>query len=227
LPIGRASPTPDAAPSRRRLHLAWLFLAADLLAFALLTALVADDGSLGAWDRAANAAFAPYRHGIALTCFLWVTALGTGAALLGVTAAMTILLAAFRRAALVPAVWLVFLGTEVTTWAVKFALARPRPVFIPEASALSPSFPSAHTALSAAVYGFLAYLAAREAERRHPRIAVAAFATLTVGVIGFSRIFLSVHYVTDVVGGVLIAGFWLVLGALAAGRAERSRAAGR
>lgn len=205
-------------------RLALAFLAADLALFGLLCFVVGHQDWVLAWDDAASAAVAPLRQGAVLVCFLWITALGTGAALVSVMVGTTILLAALRRPALILPAWLVFLGTQATVWTVKFALARPRPAFIAEASAASPSFPSAHAAASAAVWGFLAYLAAREAERRHPRVAVTAFAAATIALVGFSRVVLSVHYVTDVLGGLLVAAFWLGVGALATRALDPPRA---
>lgn len=201
------------------------FLLIDAAAFALLALAVAYLRGVSAWDHAANAAFAPYRSGIALVAFLWITALGTGASLLAAMTTATALLWASSRAALVLPYWVVFLGTEATVWSTKFALGRARPDFIAAASALSPSFPSAHAAGSVAVYGFLAYLTAGAAQTRRTRAAIGAFAGALAAAIAFSRIFLSVHFVTDVLGGFLIAAFWLVVGAGLAARGERGRLA--
>lgn len=195
----------------------------DLAGFALLTLAVADLRGVSAWDHAANAAFAPYRSGAALTAFLWITNLGTGGCLIAVLTTATALLWACGRAALIPPYWAVYLGTEATVWSVKFALGRARPDFIAAVSAVSPSFPSAHAAGALAVYGFLAWLTARAADDRRARAAIGAFAGALTATIAFSRIFLSVHFVTDVLGGILVAAFWIIVGAALAAKAERDR----
>lgn len=65
--------------------------------------------------------------------------------------------------------------------------------------------------ISTAAYGALAYLAwSRLATRRSRVVLVAATAAL-VALIGFSRLFLGVHYLSDVLGGVAGGTFWLAL----------------
>jgi membrane-associated phospholipid phosphatase len=43
-------------------------------------------------------------------------------------------------------------------------------------------------------------------------VTVTAFAAVLVLLIGFGRVYLSVHYVSDVVGGYLVSGVWLLVG---------------
>ena len=106
-----------------------------------------------------------------------------------------------------------WLGAEATVWSLKFAVGRARPVFLDVATAASPSFPSGHAALSLAVYGFLAWAVARHLARRRDRRAVAGAAAAIIAAIAFSRLYLGVHYGSDVLAGLLIGGFWLLMGA--------------
>ena len=87
-----------------------------------------------------------------------------------------------------------------------------------------PAFPSGHAMISFVVYGSLAIVAWHLGGRRAGLLAVAA-ATLLLIAIGASRIYLGVHWLTDVVGGYIAAATWLVaLAALiAAGRALVAR----
>jgi undecaprenyl-diphosphatase len=97
-------------------------------------------------------------------------------------------------------------ATEV---AMKWLVHRPRPVEV-YANTLpnSFSFPSGHT-----IYGVTFYLAiaviASPILGRPSRIAFSLVVALLALLIGASRIFLGVHYFTDVIGGFLVAGFWL------------------
>lgn len=97
-------------------------------------------------------------------------------------------------------------ATEV---AMKWLVHRPRPVEV-YANTLpnSFSFPSGHT-----IYGVTFYLAiaviASPILGRPSRIAFSLVVALVALLIGASRIFLGVHYFTDVIGGFLVAGFWL------------------
>ncbi len=91
----------------------------------------------------------------------------------------------------------------------KFAFARPRPDFVsPAARVFTTSFPSGHAALSAITYLTIAALLARSQSSSKIGlyfIVVAAFLTILIGV---SRIYLGVHYPTDVLGGWCIGTAW-------------------
>jgi len=90
---------------------------------------------------------------------------------------------------------LVELGIET---AVKALVNRSRPVFShPVATAGGGSFPSGHTAGSAALYGILVLLLVR-------RLRVTIAATVFVLAVGASRVVLGVHYLSDVVGGLAL-----------------------
>ena len=103
------------------------------------------------------------------------------------------------------------LGSIVLYNAVKALVARPRPAIGPAvASATGYGFPSAHATQAAAVWGALAVLAVRSLADRRARGAVAAAATALVVLIGASRLYLGVHWATDVVGGWALGALWLV-----------------
>ncbi len=91
----------------------------------------------------------------------------------------------------------------------KLGFNRPRPsIFLPVVQAVSSSFPSGHAMSSAIVYGTVAYLAARLHRRRWARWLVMAFAFVVIVLISFSRMYLGVHYPSDVVAGVMIGLAW-------------------
>lgn len=177
----------------------------------------------GRWialDQALNQAFAPYRHGVALGAFVWLTDMGTGSTGVAVSLAASALLWSGGRTGFVLPLWVTFVGAEATTWAGKVLAGRVRPEFIEAASAASPSFPSAHATVSVAVYGFLAYAACRGLPGRRDRVAVVAGASALIALVCFSRLYLSVHYLGDVLAGALVAGLWLLLGIRLAERAD-------
>ena len=103
------------------------------------------------------------------------------------------------------------LGSIILYNAVKALVARPRPTIGPVvASASGYGFPSAHATQAAAVWGALAVLAVRSlADRRGRRAVAAAAATALVVLIGASRLYLGVHWATDVVGGWALGALWL------------------
>ena len=163
-------------------------------------------------DIAANGSFGPYRHTPLIEIFLWITTLGAGPAVLAVVVVASALLATGQRRVLVRPLWLLYLGMEATVWSTKYAVGRIRPDFISNVSALSPSFPSGHSAGSLAIYGFLSYVIARRLTDSRQKAAVFLLTTAVVLAIGFSRIFLSLHFVTDVIAGYLIGGLRLLAG---------------
>lgn len=108
-----------------------------------------------------------------------------------------------RRSALSFAITV--LGAVLLEQALKLAFARPRPApFFNLAAPLSYSFPSGHALASCCFYGFLAAVA-----RGRQALAWVA-AALLVALIGFSRVYLGVHYPSDVIAGYAAAVVWLL-----------------
>ena len=103
-------------------------------------------------------------------------------------------------------------GSQLTTWIGKYAIARPRPEFILGVQAVSPSFPSAHATGSCAVYGFIAYALVRHVKHARRRFEVSYWTAVLVLLIAFSRVFLGVHFLSDVTAGLVVGGFWLLVG---------------
>ena len=154
--------------------------------------------------------------------FSWITDLGCSAALIAVTLVTTGLLWAHGRASVVAPLWLTVLGSQLTTLAGKYALARPRPEFAADVAAFTPSFPSGHATSAMAVYGFIGYVIARGFATTRQRFEIVYWTAVLIGLIGFSRILLGVHYASDVAAGFLVGGFWLLVG-FAVAEHERHR----
>jgi undecaprenyl-diphosphatase len=93
----------------------------------------------------------------------------------------------------------------------KVIIARPRPITninsVVEASGYS--FPSAHAMVSFAFYGFLIYLIHQYIKNKKIKILLTIFLGLLILGIGISRIYLGVHYATDVIGGFVISAIYL------------------
>ncbi len=79
-----------------------------------------------------------------------------------------------------------------------------------EASGLS--FPSGHTMVAASFYGLIIYLIWVNVDHKLYRNALVVLLTIFIILIGFSRIYLRVHYATDALAGFAAGFFWLVLG---------------
>jgi undecaprenyl-diphosphatase len=144
------------------------------------------------------------------TFFLIVTALGSIEAmvLLGVVVATFL---AWGRRWLFLGSWLAAVaGSAFLNHVLKGLFERPRPHFEhPLLVESSFSFPSGHAMESFVVYGMLAYLAVLALRSWESRVAVVFEAALLVVLIGFSRMYLGVHYFSDVLAGYAAGGVWL------------------
>jgi undecaprenyl-diphosphatase len=94
----------------------------------------------------------------------------------------------------------------------KLGFQRPRPaVFEWKTDVASSSFPSGHATSAVVVYGTVAYLAARLHKTSWARLLTLLGASLYIAVICFSRLYLGVHYPSDVLAGAVIGVAWASL----------------
>ena len=93
--------------------------------------------------------------------------------------------------------------------ATKHLFVRPRPTVVPHLrEVLSSSFPSGHAMDSAIVYLTLGAMLMRVADRRATKLYCLAMAALITLLVGVSRVYLGVHYPTDVIGGWILGFVW-------------------
>jgi undecaprenyl-diphosphatase len=104
------------------------------------------------------------------------------------------------------------IGGAVSELGIKRWVARPRPKVVPHLQYVStPSFPSGHAIAASALYLSIAFVARRRLRRPHERVAVVAAAAKVAAVVGASRVYLGVHYPTDVLGGLALGTAWACL----------------
>jgi undecaprenyl-diphosphatase len=96
----------------------------------------------------------------------------------------------------------------------KIVFARDRPDVLSELPVLSASFPSSHAMMSGTIYLMLGLMAAEAAERQAIRQAAVAAARAVVLATGLSRIYLGVHWPSDVLAGWALGLVWAVASAL-------------
>ena len=101
-------------------------------------------------------------------------------------------------------------GMELLTLGVKDLVGRVRPALDPAAASLGPSFPSGHSATSAAFYAAAALILGRTLQRRPRQILTGLAAGIAVAVAA-SRVLLDLHWLSDVVGGLALGWGWFAL----------------
>ena len=93
----------------------------------------------------------------------------------------------------------------------KFILQRPRPTEFRIIDESGYSFPSGHSMISMAFYGFIIYLIYKNIKNKYLKIFLITILSLLIVMIGISRIYLGVHYTSDVCAGFLISIAYLVI----------------
>ena len=176
--------------------------------------------SLPATQRLDNAAAAwgfDHRTELSTRGLHLVTDLGTAQVVIAL--ALVILAVDFVRTRgrwCAPFLLAVMIGQELLTVSVKDLAGRVRPAFDPAAAGLGPSFPSGHSATSAAFYAAAALVLTRYA-RRPVRIVVIGLAVSIAVAVAASRVLLDYHWLSDVVGGLALGWGWFALCAVVFG----------
>ena len=111
---------------------------------------------------------------------------------------------------------------EIANYAMKNLFLRPRPDVVPHLrDVTSSSFPSGHAMESAIIYLTLGAMLMRVAERRVTKMYCIGIAIVLTLLVGISRVYLGVHYPTDVIASWMFGFFWASLCWMVASRFER------
>ena len=94
---------------------------------------------------------------------------------------------------------------------IKFIMQRPRPTEFRIIEETGYSFPSGHSMVSMAFYGYLIYLIYKYVKNKYLKRTLIIILSVLICIIGVSRIYLGVHYTSDVLGGFLISFAYLII----------------
>ena len=108
--------------------------------------------------------------------------------------------------------WLLLGGVSLFVQVGKRTFVRERPLQVAYYPETGYSFPSGHSATAMLLYGLLAYWFIRGHHRVRNRTLTGSVALLLILAVGFSRIYLGVHFLSDVLGGYLLGIGWLIVG---------------
>ncbi|WP_158625941.1 phosphatase PAP2 family protein [Arsenicitalea aurantiaca] len=140
-----------------------------------------------------------------------VTALGSLSVLFLVTGTSFAYLLVTGRTRLAAFLAGAFGGAFLLSFALKELVGRPRPEFISIAEVFTPSFPSAHASLSAATFLSVGLLLTRaEPGETKDRYVIGVAIVLTL-LVGLSRLYLGLHYPSDILAGWMLGAGWVCL----------------
>jgi len=170
---------------------------------------VLDSGLIIAADAQISNLLYLFRNEKAVDFFLWVTVFGKLEVALFFALAAVFIFWLYGKKDYILALVLGVAGSEVFVFLGKSVVHRPRPLNAVYSENYY-SFPSGHAAISIALFGFFAYAAGREIKSWKKKILIYSAAVSLVALIGFSRLYLDVHFLSDVWSGYLLGGLWLV-----------------
>jgi len=169
------------------------------------------------FDAAIAAALASTRTEPITSLFSLVTRLGDAWFCIFAASLICFFLYASRQKRFVPELFLISIGSAFTVWILKLLFALPRPTDpIALVTLDSFSFPSGHAAAAATLYGFLLWMMLGTGTTGRIRVFFAGIFFLLIILVGFSRLYLGVHYLTDVLAGYIVGFAWVAVGVMLA-----------
>lgn len=94
---------------------------------------------------------------------------------------------------------------------IKIIIRRPRPELLRLVVEKGYSFPSGHAMVATAFYGFFIYLISKKIKDKMKKRILISILVILIFLIGISRIYLGVHYATDVIGGFTLGTIYLIV----------------
>ena len=161
--------------------------------------------------RIENLLFA-FRDPLLVKVFLWITLLAKGKIALCVALLLVVIFFLRKKREFVIPLMVTLTGSALFDLLGKVAFHRQRPPGVAVYAETSFSFPSGHATTAAALYGFAVYYSWRRSATWGRRLNILFAGIFLVAAIGFSRLYLGVHFLSDVLGGYLLGLLWLIIG---------------
>lgn len=166
-------------------------------------------GSTQAFDEAVLRWIGTHQSRSLEPVILEITFLGTGTVVMMIVAVAALFLWLSRHRYSAVLLMIATFGGILLNNLLKVGFGRPRPaVFEWGSHAMSSSFPSGHAMSAAVVYSTVAYLAARLQKKLWHRALTMCAAVIVILVIAATRLYLGVHYPSDVIAGIIIGLAW-------------------
>ena len=184
------------------------FIRADIIPHMLHTVL-ASIGHIDLWAFYTLYAMRTY----SVTVFaIGISQLASPVTILGLLGICFVILVHQRRLPDALGILISVVGAYGTVAILKILIERPRPPLDMQAIIETGySFPSGHSVAAMSMYGFLAYLLYRDTTSRTVRWLTVSVASALILLVGWSRLYLGVHYLSDVLAGFLVGAAFLYL----------------
>ena len=165
-----------------------------------------------ALDRWLGQALYSVRDPFLVQFFIWISELGNETTIFGIAFIAMIIFAYRKRLPDAIGLAVSVFGSAGVLFVLKELVARARPSGpFPAYIETSFSFPSGHATLSIALYAFLLWAVYDAMPPLWKKMALSS-ASILILAIGFSRLYLGVHYLSDVLAGYLLGGIFVFLG---------------
>jgi len=122
-----------------------------------------------------------------------------------------ILLVVIKKKHIPISIFINLLSVFLVSQLAKVIIQRPRPNGINLVDATGYSYPSGHSMVSMAYFGFVTYLIYKNINNKLLKTFLIILSFIIIVLIGFSRVYLGVHYISDVIGGFLLSISYLML----------------
>lgn len=190
-----------------------IFTVAFIYVCALFAGVVEDfintESIVAADLRMANV-FYLFRNDAITTVFTWITLLGKLQIILLFMLSTIAMLWLWHKKHYIIPLLISVTGSLSFTYLGKLAFSRARPA-LSVYSESTFSFPSGHACIAIALYGFIGYLLICFTRNWHARVNIFFATLIVVLLIGISRVYLGVHYISDVWSGYLLGTIWLII----------------
>ena len=170
-------------------------------------------------DLSLHDAFLSLREDEWIVFFQYITWLGNWQIIVPITIIASWIFFSYKLQCYIIPFWITMISGIGTTFLLKLLVARPRPL---DALILESdySFPSGHATIAVTFYGFLFYILSQHADKKWRNILLLCGIILIL-MVGLSRLYLGVHYVSDVVAGYLVGTCALIWGIMMTKRAKK------
>ncbi|MDP2944246.1 MAG: phosphatase PAP2 family protein [bacterium] len=162
------------------------------------------------FDQQVAAMFLAQRSDLGITVFTVISFFGDWKILLPVMLIIILILFIKNKKRFIIPFALVVIGAEITTFFGKIWFHHPRPL-LAVFHETDFSLPSGHATIAVAFYGYLAYILIKLLKDRY-KWPIIILTVLMAGLIGFSRLYLGAHYVSDVLAGYFVGLAALIIG---------------